>query len=70
MVDLENELYSKKNLVFQGYLDGLLGKKTLLKTSYYQQGYMLGSKDRLREDAAYTKIANKSRELSNRKGIL
>ena len=70
MVDLENEIYSKKNLVFQGYLDGLLGKKTLLKTSYYQQGYMLGTKDRLREDAAYTEIVNKSRELSNRKGIL
>lgn len=70
MVDLENELYSKKNLVFQGYLDGLLGKKILLKKNCYQQGYMLGTKDRLREDAAYTEIVNKSRELSNRKGIL
>lgn len=70
MVDSENELYGNKNLIFQGYLDGLLGKKTLFKTSYYQQGYMLGTKDRLREDAAYTEIVNKSRELSNRKGIL
>jgi len=43
MVDSENELYGNKNLVFQGYLDGLLGKKILLKKNCYQQGYMLSS---------------------------